>query len=411
MERTHPAATGHVRGPLRRRQPVRRRHVRAHQGGDGQLHRRIHDGARQNHRGDHRGTPRHHPRLRTRHTAQQAFRCGIEDEHRRQVRRQHHVPQVGRTERRRRKGGERPLQRIHRPQRARRPGPHGQLLARLRALGPLGGGGAGKKRSVGELRPRRRRKDIRQLRLQLRVRGTHVPPLYLPQSGADGEVQRQGLSFEERSARPAQRQPFRGAALPAHPPDGRGHRGSHHPRQRLRRNLLLVRERPVHHTWRHSPGGFPGGGGENRQGILQERLRPGRRAHLHHRGAQHQGRKSHVREPAQDQVRLEGRGRGRPIGAQFHHGFRQGAAGRLPAHAPRDGQCAGQEGGLQREGTQGHIGRPEEGARNGQEGEPQQQETARLQDTPERRKERPPVRHHDFHYGRQLGERFHHRQP
>ena len=37
----------------------------------------------------------------------QAFRCGIEDEHRRQVRRQHHVPQVGRTERRRRKGGER----------------------------------------------------------------------------------------------------------------------------------------------------------------------------------------------------------------------------------------------------------------------------------------------------------------
>ena len=45
MERTHPAATGHVRGPLRRRQPVRRRHVRAHQGGDGQLHRRIHDGA------------------------------------------------------------------------------------------------------------------------------------------------------------------------------------------------------------------------------------------------------------------------------------------------------------------------------------------------------------------------------
>ena len=140
------------------------------------------------------------------------------------------VPQVGRTERRRRKGGERPLQRIHRPQRARRPGPHGQLLARLRALGPLGGGGAGKKRSVGELRPRRRRKDIRQLRLQLRVRGTHVPPLYLSQSGADGEVQRQGLSFEERSARPAQRQPFRGAALPAHPPDGRGHRGSHHPR-------------------------------------------------------------------------------------------------------------------------------------------------------------------------------------
>ena len=215
MERTHPPATGHVRRPLRRRQPVRRRHVRAHQGGDGQLHRRIHDGARQDHRGEHRGASGHHPRLRPRHPAQQTLRRGVENEHRRQVRGQHHVPQVGGTERCRREGGQRPFERIHRPQRARRPGPYGQLLARLRALGPLGGGCAGEKRSVGELRSRRRREDIRQLRLQLRVRGTHVPPLHLPQSGADGEVQRQDLSLEERSARPATTSPRNRSTRPS----------------------------------------------------------------------------------------------------------------------------------------------------------------------------------------------------
>ena len=113
----------------------------------------------------------------------------------------------------------------------------------------------------------------------------------------------------------------------------------------------------------------------------------------------------------QDQVRLEGRGRGRPIGAQFHHGFRQGAAGRLPAHAPRDGQCAGQEGGLQREGTQGHIGRPEEGARNGQEGEPQQQETARLSYPPKRHERRQSGRQLHLHYRGRLGKRFYYEKP
>ena len=255
----------------------------------------------------------------------------------------------------------------------------------------------------------RRQGDFRRICLQPRIRRAENPQLQLPEPGSDAQFQRQELRFEKRSAGPRERQHDRGPALPAHPPHGGGHRGGDHPRHGLRRELRLVRQRPAHHAGRHAPDGPARRRRQDGQGILPQGLRPLGHPHVDHRGHFDQGHRPDLREPDEDQVRFEG-GRTGGLGQQLRGRLPHQAPRRLPAQARRDGADSPAEDRREREGAQGDLGHPEEGPRDGQEGEPEQQETARLQDPPHG-SQRAGRTVDDLHHGGQLGVRLHHQEP
>ena len=75
-----------------------------------------------------------------------------------------------------------------------------------------------------------------------------------------------------------------GAALSDHPSRGRGHRDRLHARQRLRRGILLLRQRPAHHAGRHAPRRVPRGVRRRAsREFFQEGVRRRRRPRQHRR--------------------------------------------------------------------------------------------------------------------------------
>ena len=160
---------------------------------------------------------------------------------------------------------------------------------------------------------------------------------------------------------------------------------------------------------RYASGGFPRGHRQDRQGVLPQGLRPVGHPHVDHRRHFGQGHRPGLRIADQDQARIEG-DRARRVDAQFRHRFPGQAPRRLPAQAFRDGAGAPAEDRRERKGAQSHFGHPEEGARDGQEGFAQQQEIARLQDTPHRQA-RAGRTVDDLHHRGQLGLGFDHQEP
>ena len=116
-----------------------------------------------------------------------------------------------------------------------------------------------------------RRKRFRQLRLSHGIRGVDGTQLHLPERRADDQGQRAGVRLEKRAARPAAGKPRRRAALPARSPQRGGHRSGHHARARLRRNLLLVRQRSAYDAGRNASDRFPAKGSPRRSRNFTKR--------------------------------------------------------------------------------------------------------------------------------------------
>ena len=360
----HPPAARYVYRQAGRRRAGRRRHLRPHQGGRGQLGGRVHHGRRPSDRHFDRRQRGFGARLRPRHSPQVARGGRQRDEHRRQVRRLG-LQEDRRPERCRRQGRQHAFERIHGPFGPRRRSPHGDLRAGTRTERYVGERREGEERHF-HLVPRRRG-GFRAVRLQPRIRRADDPQLHLPESGSDVQFQRQQLRLEKRPAGPAERKHDRGAALSADPPFGRRHRSGDRPRHGLRRELLLVRQRPVHLAGRHASGGVPRGHRQDRQGVLPQGLRPFGHPHVDHRRHFGQGHRPGLRVADQDQARFEGDRAGR-VDAQLRRGLSGQAPRRLPAQALRDGADSPEEDRRERKGAQGDFGHPEEGPRDGQEG-------------------------------------------
>ena len=137
----------------------------------------------------------------------------------------------------------------------------------------------------------------------------------------------------------------------------------------LRRELLLVRQRAVHLAGRYAPGGLPRGDRQNGQGVLPQGLRCVGHPHVDHRRHLGQGHRPRVRVADQDQAA----GRKRSSRASRCSNFVLDFIGKhlddyLHKHA-ETAQMSAAEDRREREGAQGDFGHPEEGPRDGQEGD------------------------------------------
>ena len=158
-------------------------------------------------------------------------------------------------------------------------------------------------RHPGKLRARRT--DIRRVRLPGRVCGVHDEELLLPEEGPHPQPQREGLQVGERTSRPRKGQPERSAAVPSDTSRRRGHRSRDKPRQLLRREHSVFRERAEHPRRRHAPRRLQGGRRQDPEGILQEELRTRRLPPGHSRCDKHPDTGAQLRGSDQDQARLQ----------------------------------------------------------------------------------------------------------
>ena len=373
MRSSTSAAHRHVHRPHRRRLEPCRRHLRDAQGGHRQRRRRVHHGRRQTGRHQARRPRDHGARLRPRHPARQGRRLRLPDQHRRQVQRRR-LPVLGRPQRRRHQGGQRPVVGLRGHQL-----PRGQVQA-----GPLQPGQ--EERRKGRQGGKTRNGTFIRFIPDPEIfgdfawqRGVHRAPaalLRLPQQRPDPGLQRREVQSEERPRRPARRRDRRRAdRLRRHALQARPARVRLHPHPRLRRDLLLLRQRPVHQRRRHPPERLPRGYPQGGQRVRQEQFRRRGRARRSDRRGRDQGPGPGLREPDQEQARLH---RGPVVGRQRG----EGAGGPVAAQEPGGGEQAARQGQEQRAGAQGALGDQEGGAGTGQEGRHPHPQADRLQGSP-----------------------------
>ncbi len=230
----------------------------------------------------------------------------------------------------------------------------------------------------GRGRPRRHRglvrarpRDLRPLRVERGVHHRPAPLLRVPERRPDARVPGQALRLAGRPRGSARaRDGRRGPALPARARTGRATRVRLHPHPRLRRDLLLVRQRPVHQRRRHPPERIPRGRPEGGERVLRQVVRGRGRARRHRRRRRDQDPGSPLRLADEDQARL-----GR---ARLDRARREGPRGALAARAQGRGREAAREGPPERARAEGAERGQEGRARARQEGRDPDPEAHRL---------------------------------
>jgi len=82
------------------------------------------------------------------------------------------------------------------------------------------------------------------------------------------------------------------------------HRGGVHPRQPLRRGILVLRERPAHHDGRHAPGGVSRSARRDRPQFLQKGIRCRRHPAIDHRSGERARAGTRFRKSDQNKTRF-----------------------------------------------------------------------------------------------------------
>ena len=181
-------------------------------------------------------------------------------------------------------------------------------------------------------------RHIPQLRFPRGICGAAVQELHIPQRRSGHGIQRPEVLLASRPARPAQRQPHPGSAIPYHTPQRRGYRDSHNPCQPIRRGILFLCQRTAYHAGRHAPKRVQGGCEPHAQGILQPQFRVLRHSQRHGGCHRHTRAGPCVRVADKDQARLARDVAERRDHSQVHRRLHKERTRQLPASRARCGR-------------------------------------------------------------------------